>query len=266
LGESTTEFWRVTGDPASPLEPAGGLKFDIGCRARASAVNCDGSLIWVDHQCSVRLSVGGVPRIISDVGLSEQIRRTNPADLSASYFNIDQHACYVMKLGTAATWVYDMSSEQWTRMTSKGAEYWRAGLFCNFADTVVAADLATNEFLLLDPDRREDDGDEFTVSFQARIELDAGTMSLRNLTLACLLGMAPATGQGSDPLIGMRISRDGGYDFGPWTYRSIGVTGAREIAPRWNALGTIRGPFGGLIEFKVSDPVGRRFSGVRYNT
>jgi hypothetical protein len=99
LGSATTEFWALTGSASSPLEKAGGLEFDLGCRNISAAANCGGTLIWVTQDCAVVSSAGGAPQLISDNGLSEQIRNVAAADLSATYFIKDQHPCFVLHLG-----------------------------------------------------------------------------------------------------------------------------------------------------------------------
>jgi hypothetical protein len=265
FGSATTEFWRLTGNASSPLEPAGGLKFDIGCRAIASAVNMAGTLVWVDDNCSVNVSDGGPPSVISDSGLSEQIRNTAAADLSASYFIVDQHPLYVLHLGTTATWVYDLSTKRWSNFLSLGYDYWRPRFFANLGGTVLATDRLSSQLYRLDPDRRTDGSTVFPLEFMAVIDVPEGAADIGNVELDCLTGDAPRTGQGSDPLIGLRWSRDRGATWSDARYRSLGATGKNAETVRWTALGQARAPYGLMLKFEVSDPVGRRFSAVRVN-
>lgn len=264
-GAATLEGWIVTGNPSSPLEPAGGLKFDYGFRTQHAAVNCGGTLVFVDHHCSVRMTEGGEPVIISDNGLAEQIRRTSAVDLRASFFVKDQHPCYVLTLGSDATWIYDLASKAWTRATSTARDFWRAHLFCNIGDTVLAADALSAQVWRLDPDRRTDGDDTFTVEFTAFLSVPEGSVGVSNIVLDCLTGDAPRSGQGSAPLIGMQLSRDRGRTWGPTRFRGLGATGEWTKTPRWNGCGDARAPMGLMVKFYVSDPVGRWFSAVRAN-
>jgi len=265
MGETTLEGWRVTGNASSPLEPMGGLKFDIGCRTKNAAVNCQGVLIFVDHTNSVRMTSGGEPSLISDHGLSEQISRTDAADIRASFYIKDQHPVYRLTLVSNGTWDYDLSSQKWTQANSEGYDYARAHLFAALPNAVLAADALSNAIYTVNPDSRLDVATTFTVEFCALLEVKEGRAPIANLELDCLLGDSPHTGQGSDPLIGMSVSKDGGFTYGPIQYRSLGVTGARLASPRWNALGDAVAPYGAVFKFQVSDPVGRRFSGARVN-
>lgn len=269
LGAATTEMWRATGNSTSPLEPAGGLTFDIGCRVAASAVNCGGSLIWVDQFSSVRMSSGGEPVIISDHGLSEQIANTNAPDIRASFFVARQHPCYVLTLGNQQTWIYDLSSKRWTNATSDGLDYWRANLFCNMgdnADVILAGDALNNQVWRVDPERRTDGDDTFTMEWTAFLPADEAPVPVANLELVCEVGGSPRTGQGSDPLVGMQMSHDNGKTWpSNIRYRSLGATGDYTKRVRWNALGMAKPPFGIAFRFFCADPVIRRVSAVRAN-
>lgn len=266
LGSATTEAHRLTGDSSSPIEKAGGLEFDMGCRSIDAAANCGGTLIWVTDKCKVVLTNGGEPRTISDNGLSEQIRQTAAADLSAGFYDKDQHPCYVLHLGTSATWVFDLSTERWTRFSSLGLNYWRPRLFANIGETVICTDRGSNQVWRLDPDRRTDGDDVFPVRFPAFLDVPEGMVDVANLELDCLTGDAPLTGQGSAPQVGMRYSRDGAKTWSSWRYRSLGSTGDYDRPVRWNALGMAKAPHGLVFDFLISDPVGRRVSAARINT
>lgn len=265
MGSATTEAWRLTGDGTAPTEPAGGLSFDIGCKNIAGAVNCAGTLIWVDDKGSVNLTNGGPPSIISDNGISEQIRNADAGDISASYFVVDQHVFYVLHLGTTATLAFDLATKRWVNFSSLGYTYWRPRLFAQVANTILATDRNSNQVWTLDPDRRTDGDDLFPVEFCGMLDVPEGQVDLGNVELDCLLGDAPRSGQGSDGgSIGLRISRDDGASWGTVRYRNLGAAGNRTVRPRWVALGEVKAP-GAILKWEIADPVGRRFSAARAN-
>jgi hypothetical protein len=265
LGRATLEGWRLTGDASSPLEPVGGLKFDIGCRAAPAAVNCRGTLIFVDNDCAVRMTSGGEPSIICPPGLIEQIRRASPGDLRASFVVKDGHPLYVLTIGVAATWIYDLSTRAWTRANSNETNYWRADLFCNIGDLALARDALSNQVYRLDPDLLDDAGDTFTMEFTAYLEAKERPVPIANVELHCETGGAPRTGQGSDPKVVMQISRDGAKTWGPGRERGLGATGEYLQRVRWAGLGMALAPWGAWFRFYISDPVVRRVSGVSAN-
>lgn len=265
LGAVSYEAWALTGEASPALAPYGGLVGNVGCRARAAAASLPGAVLWVDNVSQVRLTVGGVPEVISDPGLTEQIRSTSASDLRASWFAVDGHTFYVLTLGTNATWVYDLTSRKWAKWSSGTFDFLRVGQFAVLGERAICADLLSSAVYAVDPDRRDDAGVEFPVEFMAFLDLAEGQASCANVRLKCEVGDAPRTGQGSDPKIQMRYSGDEGKSWSGWRERSLGITGASLTEVRWNGLGQIRAPFGRIFHFRVSDPVGRRFSDVRMN-
>lgn len=264
LGSASTEFWYLTGTAADPMAPQGGLKFDIGCRSIATAVNCKGLLIWVTDDSSVVTSEGGPPRLISDNGLAEQIRRTAEADLSASFFVKDQHPCYVLHLGTTATCVYDLSTQRWSNFSSLGYDYWRPLLFANLGDEVIASDRNSNAVWKLDPDLGTDDGDAIPKEFYAFIDVPEGAQQLSNIVMDCLRGDAPTSDPDDESVMVLQISRDEGASWSSPRERGLGVRGARMIKPKWNGLGQVKAP-GAIAKFACSGAGRFRVSGVRAN-
>lgn len=255
LNSNTAEVWGLTGTAALPIEPYGGLKFDFGCRSGPSAVNCQGSLLWVDNNCQVRMFEGGQPKIVSDAGLAELIRQVDPMDLRAWTFSTDGHLFYVLRLGANSTWVYDLSRSSWTTFASLGYDYWRAHLGCSIGDTVLAADSISAQIYRLDPDRRTDGDDEIIKEFSAIQEGGDFPQAAANYVLQCDLGNVPRTGQGSEPLVGLCWSDNQGKTYNAYKYRPLGATGHYGTFPRWNGCGTVPAVSGRILRFRVSDPV-----------
>lgn len=265
-GSATVEIWTENTDSAvPPLVPYGGLHFDFGCRAILAAVTCEDSHLFVDSNCNVRQFDGGSAQIVSDDGLAEQIRACAAEDLRATWFAEAGHIFYVLHLGSSATWVYDLATKLWHLAASLGRDGWRASLFGQLGESTIAADVASSQVYTLDPSSRIDGSDVFAVRFFAYAELPEGSVPCANLELICETGDSPRTGQGSDPLIEMRMSDDGTHSWGRWKPQSLGLTGDYSKRVRWPALGRITAPRGRWFEFLVSDPVGRRFSDLRMN-
>lgn len=265
LGQSTAEAWALGGTANPPLEPYGGIVYDFGCRTKTSAVSMPDALVWVDDACQVRLTEGGAPKIISDSGLAEQIAAVAASDLRASWYQKDGHFFYHLTLQGVATWVYDLTTQQWHRRSTYGYDYSRISQFATIGDVVLAANSVANEIYMLDNTLRTDAGNTFSVEFTGFIDLPEGKLMCANLELICEVGNAPYTGQGSAPVIQMRLSKDNAKRWGPWRERTLGVEGASSTRVRWSGNGMIEAPYGMIAHFRVSDPVGRRFSGLRIN-
>lgn len=262
LGAATTEVWALTGQASPAIQPYGGLNFDIGCRARDTAVVVGSSLIWVGNDCSVYLSSGGVPKPISDNGLAEQIRLSDARYLRAWGYVLDQHVYYVLTLEDS-TWIFDGSTGVWNPANSKGYNYWRAHIGSDVSASALAADALPNnpQIWRVNPERLDDDGDEIERLATAFLEWKGPRSRCANVSLLCELGN---TAQGESPQVGMRWSDDGGKTYSDWLFRSIGRVGEYASRPVWNRLGDIRAP-GRVIQFKSTDPAVIRLSDCRVN-
>lgn len=265
LGAKTTEIWALTGSASPAIAPYGGLNFDYGCRSIRAAVNCAGSLIWVDDQSVVRKFDGGEPVVISDEGLVEQIKQIADDDLSASFKQDGIHGQYVLRLGSVGTWAHDLNQGNWSERSSQGFAYWKALLFASLGDVVLASDSSSDQIYRVSADAWDDAGDEFAMEFMAYAELSEGQVPCANVELICATGQAPRTGQGSDPIVQMRMSDDGAQTWGSWKERPLGLSGQTSQRVRWNGLGTVKAPHGRWFHFRISDPVGRRISDLRMN-
>lgn len=74
-GESTTEVWYFTGDPATPVQRLKGVVFDRGTW-EATATAIDNTLIVCDADGAVFAITGGQPERISTPDIEEQIRKS----------------------------------------------------------------------------------------------------------------------------------------------------------------------------------------------
>lgn len=267
LGSSTFEPFTLSGNSSNPIEPYGGLSDDVGCRARASAVNCAGTLMFVDNTGDVRRWDGGELQIVSKPGLAKLIGDVDPDDLVAWTFAIPGHRFYVLRLGTDATWVYDLDGvgERWTTFDSLDYDFWRAQLGCNIGDTVLACDAIEPTVYRLDATRRTDVSDTFAVEFTGWIPRALTPQPLGNIVMVCDQGDAPRSGQGSSPVAQLKVSRDTGKTFGPWKERPLAATGDYGKVTRWNGLGQIPAHQDGIVRVRISDPVGRIIKALERN-
>lgn len=265
FGSTTTEVWALTGQADPAIAPYGGLNFDFGCRARDSIVSLESTILWVDDKCLVRMSDGGIPTVISDSGLAEQIRSISAMDLRAWGFTLDGHVFYALTLPGVATWVYDISAQQWGIWDSKGYSHWRAHLGVDTGDTIYAVDSISAAVWTIDPDGQEDADGEVTWEFAAVAIQKEGARDVANVEPTLSVGYGPRSGQGSAPLMGMRYSNNGGHTYSGWKYRSLPLTGVFDRMPRWGPLKPMNAPFGHFYHFKVSDPLVSRVNGVRQN-
>ena len=66
------------------------------------------------------------------------------------------------------------------------------------------------------------------------------------------VGNNPLIGQGSDPILTLEVSDDGGSTFRAMPLRHLGLTGKRQSRAVWYNLGMSRDR---VYQFRLSDPV-----------
>lgn len=258
LGSSSFEPWALTGSASPAIAPYGGLNADFGCRALATAVNCKGSLLWVDNECNVRRWDGGVANIVSGPGLAEQIRQVSANDLRAWTFQVDGHRFYVLTIGASVTWAFDLlgSGSQWTTFGSLGLDYWLAHLGTTMGDITIALDNVSAKVYRLDPSRKTDGTTAVPVICTVIVEGQDRSIPCSNVVLHLDVGKGPYTGQGSAPVASESHSDDDGNTFSGWDEQPLPVAGSYGRLPRWNGLGDIPPLLGRIFRFAISDPVG----------
>lgn len=260
-GAASTEVFGLTGDSTNPLVQYTGLAWTIGCRARDSVAVVGDSLYLVSTDCGV-YRFSPQPTLVSDPGLSEQLRNAEPNTLRAWSYRLDGKLFYILTC-SEGTWMHD--GQVWTKASSKGYNYWRAALGSQVGDAVLAADsiAGSGQIWKLDPFKLTDNGDEITRTATAWMEIKQGYLPIANLQVNCAVGLAPRTGQGSDPLVSIRCSRDG-QTWEAWRECSLGASGQFSTKVKINRWGVFKAP-GALFQVRVSDPTLVRITDVMAN-
>ena len=81
---------------------------------------------------------------------------------------------------------------------------------------------------------------------------DGSFLDINNLRVDMEVGDGLTTGQGSNPQIGLSISRDNGKTWGPDMWRTFGKTGEYATRVEWRRLGS---PRQCTPKLRVTDPV-----------
>ena len=88
--------------------------------------------------------------------------------------------------------------------------------------------------------------------------LVSGYSAVAGLKLVQLLmqtGFVPQNGQGSNPVVRMEISRNGGITYSPEISRKIGQIGEYNYPITWPVLGRFSRSIN--LRFKISEPINR---------
>lgn len=255
FGAETTEPWPNTSDGDLPFQPLESSVIEKGIRAAGCATTIGSTFAWVTHENQVCISDEN--NIISNNGLQERIEASSTVRLFAFVMGGNEYLC--LQLDTE-TQVFQPRTGQWSEWKSHGFSRWvptcySGGVFGSGVDGRTLAFGAGHIDL----------GGQMERLWSAGLPIDGGTLRINNIVARVNTGQTPfLTGDYTNPVIEMRFSRNGGKRWSNWRQRSLGVQGDYEQEVQWRGLGVASRPYF-LVQFRVTDPVDMRVSGVLVN-
>lgn len=261
FGERSIEFRYASGDSTAPFSVEVGRSYERGCLSRDTIVALDNTAIWVGDDRIIYRGAD-VPQAISDNFIAERLAEVDITDVYAWGFPWQGHVFYCLTIGDQGTFVYDLTTDRWSKWLTYGQDRWLPGLGAIGWDNFpLVGDTVTGSIYTLSASKFTDDGLAIVAYLTFGQALSGQRPTLPSLTIEMVTGYATETGQGSNPIIQVRFSRDGGIVYGPWRQAGLGLAGEYNKRVRFNRIGQFKPP--GIIgELMVSDPVPRRVSGV----
>jgi hypothetical protein len=255
FGTETVEIWPISGDANAPYAPLVGRTFQVGIRDTGCATKFDGTFVWITNHN--RVCIQTPENIISPLGLEEKI--ANSASVSLWNFWMGGIEFIAVSLDTE-THVFNNRAKTWSQFESYGEDNFLPQCYANgvFGSRVDGNLLEWN-------DSYSDFDDILERRFRAGVLLTNETLRIDKLTIHGNPGQTPyVINAYTDPLVEMRTSKDGGYEWTPWKPRHLGVQGKYRRLVEYRALGMFSFP-GFIAEIRVTDPVPFRVSGIKIN-
>lgn len=258
LGQSSIEVWAATGAEEIPFSRIQQRLYRKGVHGTGCTVEQDNSLTFVGND-GIVYRVAQVPERISDHGIEERIKAS--ATVFCWGFVYEGHSFFCLRLDQG-TWAFDAATGQWCEFASYGRSNFRARCAAVQRRTLFFGDDGTNILWNFGGWRDGEDTlvREFTAAAPAR-----GAIQVDNLEVENNAGWTDElAGQGSDPILEMRSSRDNGATWGTRRSAPLGRQGEYRTRTRWRALGMFDSP-AAVFEFRCSDPAPFRVSSVKAN-
>ncbi len=165
-------------------------------------------------------------------------------------YSLDDHTFYVLDLGAEGTFVYDITTQQWSQFSTSGFVQWSVANGCMWGQRVVGSDLAAPTVWEHRMSALQD-SDAFDV-----LHVVTGGLTTRNRVFRSVdaLRLSGSLGELDDPAgvnISLRMSDDQGVTWTPYFVIALTEGSSNEIV--WRSLGSFCAP--GRI-FEVSDTGG----------
>jgi hypothetical protein len=259
FGERTTEVWTQSGNPDAPFQRLNGAFVERGTAARFSYSSRLSVPYWLGDDRVVYQGNGTTPTRISTHPIEQAIGGyTDVSDARGFVYEQEGHVFYVLTFPTGGdTWVYDATTQAWHERESEGDEYggcWRGLDAAAFGGAVIVGDLNDGRLYVVDPTVYDEDGAEIIRVASTAPLLNEGRRMLFPMIEADMqTGVGLVSGQGSDPVVWMNFSDDGGRT---WSYNkqgSLGAMGRYRARVIWRRCGMSRER---VFRLQISDPVG----------
>jgi hypothetical protein len=267
FGPATIEFWANTGAADFPYSRVGGAVIETGLAAKWSVADVDGGVMFLGKNkqggAQVYMMRGYQIQQVSTPDLEVIFGGyTTTSDATATSYRYAGHSFYQINFPTAEkTWLFDATSGLWSELRYGTDERHRVEIASNFLTRVVVSDYENGNLYELDPEVYSDNGADMISTLVSRHLSDRDYKTINELWLDMETGVGLSTGQGSDPQLMLRISKDGGHSWGNIIYVPIGAIGAYKARACVRRLGRSRD---WVFEASISDPVKRVIMGEGY--
>lgn len=260
LGTLSSEFWGNSGALDFQFSAIQGAANEWGLAARWSVAKYDNSIACLIRnrmgQVMVAKMNGYIPQKISTPDVDAKINGyASTSDATAYSYMLGGHPMYVISFPSAGySWLYDGSTLMWSKLKSSGLARHRCEFSFTLIGNTIVADYTVGRFYKLLPTALTDNGDSIERELVSEniAQPDLTFLSIDCVRLDMEVGVGIAVGQGSNPMIGLSISRDNGKTWGAEMLKPMGKIGNYRTRIEWRRLGTAR-EFS--FKFRVTDPV-----------
>jgi hypothetical protein len=274
FGSETSEAYEDVGDADNPFAPIKGSLFQIGIAGAWTLSLGVSTMRWVgrssrggavvyrlDGYAGTRISTAAIEAALASA--------TTLTDAEGLTYDQDGHLYYAVtcpSLGVAGdTLVVDETVQQWHHRRAYNAPLgqegkWRVRGHAYIGQVHVVGSWDSGSIWALDLNTYDDDGAILRARRRAPyLGAEHAWATIDRVELGCELGVGLVSGQGSDPQVELRVSKDAGK-----TWFSMGTAGIGKLGDSalegctWRRLGRVR--IDRLVlEVVITDPVKRAF-------
>lgn len=263
LGDQTTEFWSLTGALDFPYQPIQGAAIEWGIAARWSVAKLMGATTFLAKNLAGRVEVvmlnGLQPQPISSPELEAAFDTYSVGDAVAFSYMLNGHQFYQISFpSTGKTWLYDATMSQtagspiWSQLFSNAGRHF-AQFYVNYINQDIVTDYRNGNAYKMLATTYTDNGVAIRRRLVSKhIFKNNQQVSIGRLWVDMETGVGLATGQGVNPQVIMRYSKDGGHTWSTELWATMGAIGKYLTRAIWQRLGRARD---WVFELVITDPV-----------
>ncbi len=238
IGEKTCEVWHDSGDSLFPFTRISGAVTDIGCASYKTIATMLSSIFFVGSDMRVYQTQGYTPVPISTPAIEDYLQGFNNKYISGFTYHIDGQWRYILHIDAEYTFIYEVNSGQWSRISSKDIERWAITGSTNVYQTNNTYGYSNNEVYRLDTSLYTEDGVPIKrelITMPINKGVDVFTLPEVQIEIENAIGK-----ETDNTSWFMETSRDGGRKYGVTMEGNTGNWGDTLTRTRWTRLGQFR--------------------------
>lgn len=275
FGEFTSEIWYNSGD-TFPFAPFPGALIQQGIAATFAAAQVGTNVVWLAQNAQ------GMRTVVKAQGITTTKISTYAMDISlSSLSSVSDAECYSYQERGHTFWVLNVESANLTAVWDDTESKWHHRGDWNIPENQYDVDRPRVHTAIYDRHLVGDRTSGAIYTMSTEIATNADGVGIRRyrrtpglqheqtqttchaLRLFLEPGLGLQTGQGSNPLVSLRYSDDGGKTWSNELQREAGAQGKYRHIVEWNRLGSYRYPR--VWEIVMSDPIPWRVLGAWEN-
>lgn len=264
------EFWMFgqkaivpyfrTGSGVYPFARVTQAVMDMGCVAQWSVAASDNSYFWLGQRTqeggyAVWRATGYTPQRISTHAIEGQIESFPQAIIAGAIaftYMMNGHLIYVLNFLDYGTFCCDSATglwHEWLRYGQAWSTYTHHAVF-NGQHIVGGAD---GKLYTLSPSVYVDGAFPIQRRMVTPVyDVGGGPLRISRVELEMEAGVGLTLGQGADPQVMLRVSKDGGMTYGNEYWRTLGRVGTYNTRAIWRNLGRAHD---WCLDIQMTDPV-----------
>lgn len=254
FGTESGEGFYNSGNADFPLTKIPSADFEIGCPYARAPRKTDNGICFPGHDGKVYRLNGYTPQVISTPVVEQAMARATDRDFRGLVWGEPGHSFYALTCADF-TFAFDFSTQLWWEPESYGVESWRREFILRAGEQWLVGDTESAAIGTLSPDTFTEFGTVLRAECTSPpVGNDNELFTHSKVELVFEQGVGLATGQGSDPMVMLQFSDDGGRTWSSEKWRPLGRIGEYKRRAIWRRGGKARDR---IYRYAVSDPVRR---------
>lgn len=259
FGPETCEFWGDSGALDFPFARVGASAIEWGLAAKWSLCKFMDSLIFLRRnrlgavQVCTLSGYNAAPVSTPEMDYTFS-KYSGTSDATAFSYMVSGHPFYQINFPSAnASWLYDGLTKAWSsvQFSATGGRH-RAEIQQNFLDQNFVTDYENGKLYRLVDGVYTDDGQTIARELITRHQSVGQWTSFDEVWIEMESGAADLTGQGSNPVLMLEVSKDSGHTYGRQITLPMGKIGEYRRRAVARNLGRARD---WIFRWRVTDPV-----------